>query len=73
MLILKCHYVTHYRQLRKEFLNHLENLMTDSSLIGFTISTISKKDAPVSAKFSHQVLVKSIGIHKHSFQFAMFM
>jgi hypothetical protein len=43
MLILKRHYVAHYRQLRKEFLL-LEVSMTYGSLVRSTISYISKKD-----------------------------
>jgi hypothetical protein len=54
MLILKRHYVTHYGQLRKEFLNYLEDYMAHDSLIGSTISKISKKMPLVLAQYPYQ-------------------
>jgi hypothetical protein len=52
MLILKRHYMTHYRQLRKNFLNDLEDSMAHVYLIGSTTSTISKKDDSCGSKIS---------------------
>jgi len=43
MVILKRHYVKYYLPLRKELLDYLEDLMTQDSLIGSTVSTRSKK------------------------------
>jgi hypothetical protein len=40
---LKCHYMTFYRKVRKDFLDYLEDSMFHDSLIGSTISTRSKK------------------------------
>jgi hypothetical protein len=44
--------VTHYRQLRQDFLYYLEEPMTRDPLIGSTISTISKKDSSCVTKTS---------------------
>jgi hypothetical protein len=42
ILILKRHYMKYYVQLRKELLDHLEDLMTQDSLVGSTLSTRSR-------------------------------
>jgi hypothetical protein len=42
ILILKRHYMKYYVQLRKELLDHLEDLMTQDSLVGSTVSTRSR-------------------------------
>jgi hypothetical protein len=51
-LIFKRHYVAYYSQLRKVFLNYSEDCMTNDSLIGSTISTISKKSSSSVSKIS---------------------
>jgi hypothetical protein len=67
MLILKRHYVTHYRQLRKEFLNHLEDSMIHDFLLGSTISTVSKKDTYCVSKISSpSILTVNTEISKRS-------
>ena len=43
MVILKRHYIKYYLPLRKEILDYLEDLMTQDSLIGSTVSTGSRK------------------------------
>jgi hypothetical protein len=56
MVILKSHYTTNHRQLRKEFSNYSEDSMIHDSLIGFKIDTISKKDDSCVRKCPHQRL-----------------
>jgi hypothetical protein len=51
-LLNACHYVACYWQIRKDFLNHLEDFMKQNSLIGSTISTRSKKNALSASKIS---------------------
>jgi hypothetical protein len=41
---LKRHYMTFYRKAHKDFLDYIEDSMSHDSLIGSTISTISKKN-----------------------------
>jgi hypothetical protein len=48
-----------YVQLRKELLNHLEDLMTQDSLVGSTASTRSKKGGSVVSRMSSSS-VKSV-------------
>jgi hypothetical protein len=52
MIILKSHYMKCYLQLRKELLDHLEDLMTQDSLVGSTVSTRSKKCGSVVSRMS---------------------
>ena len=52
MLLLKNHYVGCYWHLRKNFLDYLEDSMSQDSLIGSTISTISKKTVSCASKIS---------------------
>ena len=49
---LKGHYMTYYWQIRKDFLNFLEDFMTQDSLIGSKISSRSKKSASSASKIS---------------------
>jgi hypothetical protein len=57
MLILKRHYS--YVQLRKEILDLLEDLMTQDSLVGSTVTTRSKKENQLSAECPFPVLSQS--------------
>ena len=67
MLRLKLHYMTYYWQLRKEFLNYLEDFMTHDYLIGSTISTISKNNASYVSKISSpSILTENTEISKRS-------
>ena len=52
MLILKRHYMKCYLRLRKDLLDHLEDLMTQDSLVGSTVSTRSKKSGSVVSRMS---------------------
>jgi hypothetical protein len=54
IIILKCHYMKCYVQLRKELLDHLEDLMTQDSLLRSTGSTRyrSKKGGSVVSRMS---------------------
>jgi hypothetical protein len=52
MFILKCHYMKCYLQLRMQLLDHLEDLMTQDSLMGSTVSTRSKKRVSVISRMS---------------------
>jgi hypothetical protein len=52
MSILKRHYITCYWQLRKNFLDYLEDSMSQDSLIGSTISTRSKKNISCASNIS---------------------
>jgi hypothetical protein len=58
--ILKGHHMTHYWQIRKEFLNYLEDFMTQDSLIGSTINTRSKKNASSASNISSKVSSPSV-------------
>jgi hypothetical protein len=49
---LKEYYMAHYRQMRKDFLDYLEDFVTQDSLIGSTISTRSKKTVSCASKIS---------------------
>jgi dynactin complex subunit len=49
---LKRHYMTFYRKVRKNFLDYIEDSMSHDSLIGFTISTRSKKSVSCASKIS---------------------
>ena len=49
---LKDHYMAYYRQMRKDFLDYLEDFVTQDSLIGSTISTRSKKTVSCASKIS---------------------
>jgi hypothetical protein len=54
---LKSHYMAFYWKVRKDFLDYIEDLMSHDSLIGSTISTISKKsDSCASNNSSPSVL-----------------
>jgi hypothetical protein len=52
MVILKRHYTNCTIKLRKELLDYLEDLMTQDSVIGFTVSTKSKKNVSNVSKMS---------------------
>ena len=52
MLRSKRHYMTHYWQLRKEFLKYFDESMTYDSLIGSKICSISKKNLSYVSKIS---------------------
>jgi len=58
--ILKSHYMTHYWQIRKEFLNYLEDFLTQDSLIGSTINTRSKKNSSSASNISSKVSSPSV-------------
>jgi hypothetical protein len=47
MLILNRHYMKCYSQLRKEILEHMEDMMTQDSLSGSKVSTRSRKSGSV--------------------------
>jgi hypothetical protein len=49
---LKCHYMTFYWKLRKDFLDYIEDSMSQDSLIGSTISTRSRKSVSCASKIS---------------------
>ena len=49
---LKDHYMAYYRQMRKDFLDYLEDFVTQDLLIGSTISTQSKKTVSCASKIS---------------------
>jgi hypothetical protein len=54
---LKCHYMTFYWKVRKDFLDFIEDSMFRDSLIGSTISTRSKNSVSCASKiFSTSVL-----------------
>jgi hypothetical protein len=59
LLILKPHYMKCYVQLCKELLDHLEDLMTQDSLVGSTVSTRSRKQGSVVSRMS-PASVKSV-------------
>jgi hypothetical protein len=50
---LKRHYMTFYWKMRKYFLDFIEDSMSHDSLIGSTISTISKKNVSCASKISY--------------------
>jgi hypothetical protein len=67
METLRIHYMARYWQIRKDFLNHLEDFTTQDSLIGSTISTTSKKhESSVSKVSSPSVLSDDTEISKTS-------
>jgi hypothetical protein len=49
---LKRYYMTFYWEIRKEFLDYIENSMPHDSLIGSTISTRSRKSVSCASKIS---------------------
>jgi hypothetical protein len=49
---LKGHYMTFYWKVRKDFLDNLEDSMSQDSLIGSTINTRSKKSVSCASKIS---------------------
>jgi hypothetical protein len=49
---LKSHYMTFYWKVRKDFLDYIDDSMSHDSLIGFTISTRSKKSVSCASKIS---------------------
>jgi hypothetical protein len=49
---LKRHYMTFYWKVRKDFLDYIEDSMSHDSLIGSTISTVSKKSVSCERKIS---------------------
>jgi hypothetical protein len=49
---LKEHYMAYYRQMRKDFLDYLEDFVTQDSLIGSSISTRSRKTVSCASKIS---------------------
>jgi hypothetical protein len=64
---LRIHYMAHYWQIRKDFLNYLEDFTTQDSLIGSTFSTTSKKhESSVSKVSSPSVLSDDTEITKTS-------
>jgi hypothetical protein len=54
---LKEYYIAYYRQMSKDFLDYLEDFMTQDSLIGSTISTRSKKTVSSVSKISSPSVV----------------
>jgi hypothetical protein len=62
LLILKRHYLKCYVLLRKELLDHLEDLMTQDSLVGSTVSTRSrsKKGGSVVSRMSSPIVKSAI-------------
>jgi hypothetical protein len=46
------HHMAYYRQMRKDFLDYLEDFVTQDSLIGSTISTRSRKTVSCASKIS---------------------
>jgi hypothetical protein len=64
---LRIHYMARYWQIRKDFLNYLEDFTTQESLIGSTISTRSKKhESNVSKASTPSVLSDNTEISKTS-------
>jgi hypothetical protein len=64
---LRMHYMARYWQIRKDFLNYLEDFTTQDSLIGSTISTRSKThESSVSKASSISVLSDNTEISKTS-------
>jgi hypothetical protein len=64
---LKIHYMERYWQIRKDFLNYLEDFTTQDSFIGSTISTRSKKhESSVSKVSTPSVLSNNTEISKTS-------
>ena len=55
MLLLKKYYAAWYWLLRKNFLDYLEDSMSQDSLIGSTISTRSQKDKSCASKISSPI------------------
>jgi hypothetical protein len=49
---LKLHYMTCHRKVREDFLDYIEDSMSQDSLIGFTISTRYKKSVSCASKIS---------------------
>jgi hypothetical protein len=49
---LKRHYMTFYWKVRKDFLDYIEDSMSQDTLIGSTISTRSKKSVSCASKIS---------------------
>jgi hypothetical protein len=49
---LKRHYMTFYWKVRKDFLDYIEDSMSHESLIGYTISTRSKKSVSCASNIS---------------------
>jgi hypothetical protein len=60
ILILKHHYMKCHVQLRKEIIDHLDDLMTQDSLVGSTVSTRSKKGGSVVSRVS-SILKTNVG------------
>jgi hypothetical protein len=54
---LKCHYMTFYWKVRKDFLDDVEYSMSHESLIGSTIFTRSKKSVSCASKISSPSLL----------------
>jgi hypothetical protein len=49
---LKRHYMTYYWRVHKDFLDYIDNSMSHNTLVGSTISTISKKSVSCASKIS---------------------
>jgi hypothetical protein len=49
--------MSHYKHLRKDFLIYFDDSNTHGSLIGSTISIVSKKDAPYASKMSSRSIL----------------
>jgi hypothetical protein len=49
---LKRHYMTFYWKVLKDFLDYIEDSMSQDSLIGYTVSTISNKSVSCASKIS---------------------
>jgi hypothetical protein len=64
---LKEYYMANYWKMRKDFLDYLEDFMTQDSLIGSTISTSSKKPVSCASKiFSPSVVSEDAKVTKAS-------
>jgi hypothetical protein len=68
MLILKRHYRKCYLQLRKELLDHLEDLITQDSLVGSTVSTRYKKGGLVLSQSKLRLLMNPNQVSQRKLQ-----
>jgi hypothetical protein len=68
METLRIHYMANYWQIRKDFLNYLEDFTTQDSLIGSTISTTSKKHESSVSKVSSPRVFSQPTLRSRGFQ-----
>jgi hypothetical protein len=56
---LKCHYMTFYWKVSKDFLDYIEDSMSHDSLTGYIIRTRSKKNVSYDIKISSQSVLSN--------------